>query len=658
MARLNTTFAKETAVDTPNSADGLSGIPALLETDTLSPARLRSDLEEFFRRFDVITRQTSLIQELDRAILRSASSAEAVLDLIVEKGREYTGSQHGQIVVVRRDKLIVQSSSEADFIDRELLVSGSLCGRAFRLGKDQHWPDVKEIPDGDYVRLHEDTKSEIAILIRPERSARVLGILNLEKFTGGPFTAEAINFARLLAGQAAIAIEQARIEQSLDLLHQVSMDLLLGEMNAGIAYDKILTGVLEALNFEHGQILIVKGHSLVILASSRKDDTGLLLDQTNSVCGRWLLAEGQKSPLRIADIQSSEYAPYYLELLGGGETGTAPMRSEMIIPLVERDHVIGALNFESPVPGAFSEQDVKLLGVAGSLLVRALSATFSRTSRVNKERIEAAQLAMTQLGNVAQSFVHTFGNHIGYVRGNLIHIQSIFTAEADSHSGTPGATASAMALIPELTEKLTEAGKVLDDLQERFNPNSPSFHPQIMDLGQVAEARVEWFVGKLRDKSIEVEFLNRLPEAHTADGKLVRASCLCELSEPVYEVVDNLLWNSAAAISERAIRSPGSGYRGVVEVEVDLPDPLMGRIRITDNGIGISREIEHKIFEYGFSTKHESGTSRGIGLWFCELYVLQRGGILRFRSREGHGTTFELLFPTNLGHETSNRRDA
>lgn len=645
-------------MNTSDSAESPGGIPALLASETFSLERLRSDLDQLFRRFDTITRQTVLIQELDRAILRTTSSAEAVLDLIVEKGREYTGSQHGQIVVVRRDKLVVRSSSEPHFIRTELPTSGSLCGRAFRLGQDQHWPNVEEIPDGDYIRLHDDTKSEIAVLIRPERSSRILGILNLEKTTEGPFDAEAINFARLLAGQAAIAIEQARIEQSLDLLYQVSMDLMLGDMDAGFAYDQILSGVLDALNFEHGQVLVVNKDNLVIVASSRKDDKGLVLDQTNSVCGRWLLAEGQQSPLRIDDIHTSKYAPYYLELLGGGETGTAPMRSEMIIPLVEGGNVIGALNFESPVPGAFSDYDVKLLGVAGNLLVRALSATFSRTSRVNKERIEAAQLAMTQLGNVAQSFVHRFGNHVGYVRGNLIHLQSLMSGGNGSDSAPSEFTTNAVALLPELTDKLSEAVEILNDLQRRFNPDSPAFRPQIMDLGQVAEAAVERLLGRLGNRNIEVELLNRLPEAHTRDGKPVRASCLCELSEPVYEVVDNLLWNSVAAIVEREKRSPGSGYRGVIQVELDLPDPLLGRIRVTDNGIGIPRAIAHRILEYGFSTKLESGTSRGIGLWFCELYVLQRGGVLKFRSREGHGTTFELLFPTNLGHETSERSES
>lgn len=643
-------------MDIPNSAESLSGIPALVATETFSPERLRSDLEELFRRFDAVSRQTSLIQELDRAILRSISSAEAVLDLIVEKGREYTASQHGQIVVVRRDKLIVQSSSEPNFIREELPANGSLCGRAVRLGQDQHWPNVREIPDQDYFRLHEDTISEIAILIRPERSSRVLGVLNLEKFTEGPFTAEAINFARLLAGQAAIAIEQARIEKSLDLLHQVSMDLLLGEMDAGLAYDQILSGVLEALNFEHGQVLIAKGHNLVILASSRKKDKGLMLDETNSVCGRWLLAEERRDPLRIDDIQESEYAPYYLGLLGGGKTGTAPMRSEMIIPLVERNKVIGALNFESPVTGAFSDYDEKLLGVAGSLLVRALSVTFSRTSRVNKERIDAAQLAMTQLGDVAQSFVHRFGNHIGYVRGNLIYARNAIASGNGSETLSEAIADVVDDLLPSLIAKLTETDNILQEFQERFNPGSPSFRSQIMDLGQVAESSYKRFAKALKEE-VDVEFLNRLPEAQTLDGKLVRASCLCELSQPVYEVLDNLLTNAVAAIAERQARSRGTRYKGVIQIELDLPNPLYGRIRVTDNGIGISRENKERIFEFGFSTKREGGVSRGIGLWFCELYMLQRGGLLDVNSREGHGTTFELLFPTNLGYETSTGRE-
>lgn len=630
------------------------GSPSSPEMKPFSFPQLRTDLEELFRRYeavtlelDLVTRQKTLIQELDRAILRSTTSAEEVLSIIIDKGREYTDSQHGQAVLMQRNQLVVQVSSEPSFVGTILDPNGSLCGRAIRLGEDQHWPHVDEIPNGEYVRLHEDTNSEIAILIRPERSARVLGVLNLERQLKGPFSPGARSFAKLLAGQAAIAIEQARIAKSVDLLYQVSMDLLLGELQPGLAYDRILSGVLEALNFQHGQVLVAKNAQLVILASSRKEDIGLVVDATNSICGRWLLAEQQRGPLRLDDIADSPYATIYLPLLESEAAGA--MRSEMIIPLIDRDVVIGALNIESPEPGAFSDHDEKLLGVAGSLLVRALSATFSRTNRVNRERVEASQLAMTQLGNVAQSFVHNFGSDVGYVRSNLLYLQDGFLKEM-GHRNSPQ-DAEVERLIPDLVSRLTEASETLNDFQKRFNPSDPVFHPKVMDLVDVGEAAVAKFSSALKDDDTRVMFINKLPAAKTIGGVPILASCLCELSQPIYEVLENLLTNAEAAVAERRTRFPESFRIGFIQVEIDLPDPLYGRIRVTDNGIGIPPKHLAKIFEFGFSTKRATGGSRGIGLWFCELYMLQRGGSIKVNSREGYGTTFELLFPSNLGYE-------
>jgi signal transduction histidine kinase len=79
------------------------------------------------------------------------------------------------------------------------------------------------------------------------------------------------------------------------------------------------------------------------------------------------------------------------------------------------------------------------------------------------------------------------------------------------------------------------------------------------------------------------------------------------------------------------------------------------RITLADNGSGMSREVQKKIFVPFFTTKTEVGT--GIGLWATRTLIEQRGGVLRFRSREGDrsGTVMSIFVPNARSTTESSR---
>ena len=65
-------------------------------------------------------------------------------------------------------------------------------------------------------------------------------------------------------------------------------------------------------------------------------------------------------------------------------------------------------------------------------------------------------------------------------------------------------------------------------------------------------------------------------------------------------------------------------------------------IYIKDNGVGITLENLKKIAEPFFTTK-EYGTGLGVGL-SMEI-VKKHQGTMKYYSKEGNGTTVELVFP-------------
>ncbi|MDA3902656.1 MAG: PAS domain-containing protein [Desulfuromusa sp.] len=68
------------------------------------------------------------------------------------------------------------------------------------------------------------------------------------------------------------------------------------------------------------------------------------------------------------------------------------------------------------------------------------------------------------------------------------------------------------------------------------------------------------------------------------------------------------------------------------------------KLRVQDNGSGMSAETVDKIFDLFFTTKPvDEGT--GVGLSTVQGIVTQHGGLIKVNSHVGEGTTFELYFP-------------
>lgn len=68
------------------------------------------------------------------------------------------------------------------------------------------------------------------------------------------------------------------------------------------------------------------------------------------------------------------------------------------------------------------------------------------------------------------------------------------------------------------------------------------------------------------------------------------------------------------------------------------------RISVTDNGTGISKEIQDKIFEPFFTTK-DVGKGTGMGLAAVYGTVKYHGGAINLYSEPGRGTTFRVYLP-------------
>lgn len=567
-----------------------------------------------------------LIGDIDQAILQSTFSAEAVFKLIVEKCLQKTGSNHGQIVEYRHNELVVTASTEPSRIGDKLPLTESLCGKAVLTQSNQHVANVRSLPPTEYVRYHDKTESELAILVRASPGGRILAVLDLERNEPGLFDQDSINFAEVLAGQAAIAIRHAQTWSGVSLLYEINASLLAGGQTLEETFQGILNAILQVFDFQHGQILLVEQDHLVVMASSDEAHIGTMATKENSVCGKYLLADGKREILIINDIErSEEYSQFYLGLL---TVASGRMRSEMVVPLIHSSGLIGALNIEDPRSEIFSDLESNFFPAVGALMASAISAAFTRRTKANEERFQAANLALTELGHETENFVHPFNNRIGSAKAKLIELRDFLTPVALDQIRRMPVTQ----FLSDVIENLEDAIGRLNRFREQFNPDSPRYRLKPMNVVQVAKECIE----RVRSDRAAAKINFDINESPDATERFI-----CLLNDAVYEVIESILNNAVEAVNDK-----GSSFSGQIVLTSELPDPFHVRLQIRDNGIGIPEENQDKIFKYKFTTRQER-SSPGRGLWFCDLYMKQRGGsVSLLYSRVGEGSCFELNFPT------------
>lgn len=107
------------------------------------------------------------------------------------------------------------------------------------------------------------------------------------------------------------------------------------------------------------------------------------------------------------------------------------------------------------------------------------------------------------------------------------------------------------------------------------------------------------------------------------------------------QVIQNLI--------DDAIKYSHRDHRGKVKVKLKKTSDNLVELTIADNGIGIPKEEQGKIFERFFRasniSKLDPGGGTGLGLFIAKSIIGQHRGKIRFESEEGKGTTFFISLP-------------
>ncbi|BAZ69744.1 MAG: HAMP domain-containing histidine kinase [Pelatocladus maniniholoensis HA4357-MV3] len=111
----------------------------------------------------------------------------------------------------------------------------------------------------------------------------------------------------------------------------------------------------------------------------------------------------------------------------------------------------------------------------------------------------------------------------------------------------------------------------------------------------------------------------------------------------LYQVFMNLLINAIDALEDKMAQD--SKFVPVITISTELMNSNWVVVRITDNGSGIPKENQDKIFETFFTTKPR-GLGTGLGLAITHQIIVEKhGGKLTYNSELNSGTEFAIALP-------------
>jgi PAS domain S-box-containing protein len=198
-----------------------------------------------------------------------------------------------------------------------------------------------------------------------------IGLLTVSKMEAFAYQAEASQRVAAFAEQVATAVQNARLYQTmlaraqeLALLHEVSQRIT-GLLDVPLLLREITERVAEVFGYQVISIhLVDQEDASLTFAAQRGVNAEVAKDWQQPLSGQGIVpwVARHRAPAVVPDVTSD---PRYVPLREG-------IRSELAIPLIAGESLIGVFNVESESPDAFNDSDVRLMTALGHQVTAAL----------------------------------------------------------------------------------------------------------------------------------------------------------------------------------------------------------------------------------------------------------------------------------------------
>jgi GAF domain-containing protein len=469
-----------------------------------------------------------------------------------------------------------------------------------------------------------EMRSELAVPLIGA-SGRLEGVLNLESPQVNAFDKQNRYILQILATQAVVAIQEARL---LDALQEISR--LLPQYSLPDFYQYLAERGCDLLNVPFGMIWLKEKDQLVLHAlQAHAPEMPPRLVPYGSPAG----LPPTRIPLEGSLAGQAVLAAVPLALVSGEEQASNSFTdlpyfsgkgAALSVPLFASPdgQPVGAFSVHTgPAENrdfSQSDWDKKVLAILGHYA--ALASQLSQ----QQEELRAAQdqRALTEafaaIGDIAANLLHRLNNKIGTIPVRVEGIQDKCTPalEADAY------------LEKNLAEIQRSATEAMDVVRESLFHLHPIQLAPVSVAGSVREALASIRVPP--GVEIVVDGLETLPPVQAGPRRLGLV-----FSNLIENALDTMYGKEESKLK---ITITGSAANGWVKVTV------------SDDGPGIPLELQEHIFEFNYSARASAHPGKlGFGLWWVKSLMARFGGSVAVESDGVSGSIFLLSLPQARG---------
>jgi len=410
------------------------------------------------------------------------------------------------------------------------------------------------------------------------------------------------------AAQAALTYEVGR---------RVSSELELGELLSAI-----VTAVRDAFDY-HGVMLMLPAEqgewlTLQSIAGAYADvfPPDLWLAIGEGMIGHAALS----GETRISNDVSQD--PHYVR------KADEKTKSELAVPIVSGQKVIGVLDIQSDELDAFDEIDVAAMESLSTQIASAIEnarlfeeVEIARSELQQRaEALEEANVRLQELDRLKSQFLTNMSHELRTPLNSIIGFSEVLM---DGLVGeiTPEQAECVRDIHHSGEHLLTLINDILDI--SKIEAGHMELEPTTFDVAALlaeVQATVRPMIEK-KSQVLTIEQAEDLPPL-TADRFRVKQTLL------------NLLSNAHKF-------TPAQGR---ITITCRLADPVTMLFSVADPGIGIKPQDQEIIFEE-FRQVAREATGTGLGLAISKRLVEMHGGRIWVESEYGHGATFSFLLP-------------
>jgi len=342
--------------------------------------RERSELLDFLLEVSAITSQTL---ELDQLLSNVAEIIQRVLPYDVFAILLYNER--------RRDLRIRYAVGHREEIVRNLSIAlgEGITGTAAARREPILVGDVRNDPR--YLNSVDAVRTELAVPMTARN--RVVGVIDLQSTRVNAYSEYDRALLRLLAARVGVAIDNARLYLRVERQNRTLKTLtnIAREFSSILDFNellgKIASTVRELINYDAFSILLVDRDAKALRHHfSIRYDQRVNIDNVPLGKGITGAAAESRTVVRVHDTAKD---PRYI-------SSHPDIRSEVAVPLIAQDHLVGVMDLESDRIGYFTDDHMRMLGllaplVAGSVENARLYQEIANRERRMEEDLQAAR---------------------------------------------------------------------------------------------------------------------------------------------------------------------------------------------------------------------------------------------------------------------------